>query len=174
MPEVDQKLIDNFSFLISIVDPNLSKKALTFLLGGNIGTGPSFKEIGGRGIALTITIFFLIILFNWDKVIVDMKLITVWLYLNFKSLIIFLPTVGVTDKKTQSDLSIISWLFLDIIIFLNFFFKFLAIFLFLDEIIICLYFIFDLLIPKITDEAIFPVPIKPNFTPLRSLKKNPT
>jgi hypothetical protein len=58
MPEVDQKLIDNFSFLISTVDPNLSKKALTFLLGGQIGTGPSFKEIGGNGIALTISIFF--------------------------------------------------------------------------------------------------------------------
>jgi hypothetical protein len=58
MPEVDQKLIDSFSFLISTVDPNLSKKALTFLLGGQIGTGPSFNEIGGKGIALTISIFF--------------------------------------------------------------------------------------------------------------------
>jgi len=35
MPDVDQKLVDNFSFLISIVDPNLSKKAFTCLLGGH-------------------------------------------------------------------------------------------------------------------------------------------
>jgi hypothetical protein len=64
MPEVDQKLIDNFSFLISTVEPILSKKALTFLLGGQMGTGPSLKEIGGKGIALTISIFFLIIFFS--------------------------------------------------------------------------------------------------------------
>src|SRR5210317_872212 len=108
MPEVDQKLIDNFSFLISTVEPSLSKKALTFLLGGQIGTGPSFKEIGGNGIALTISTFSLIIFFNSDNVIVEIKLITFWFFLNFKSLIIFSPTEGVTDKKTQFDLSTIS------------------------------------------------------------------
>jgi hypothetical protein len=64
MPEVDQKLIDNFSFLISTVEPSLSKKALTFLLGGQMGTGPSLREIGGNGMALTISIFFLIIFFS--------------------------------------------------------------------------------------------------------------
>ena len=55
MPDVDQKLIDNFSFLISIVVPILLKKVLTFLFGGQIGTGPFFKDIGGKGIALTIS-----------------------------------------------------------------------------------------------------------------------
>ena len=72
-----QKLIDNFSFLISIVDPILLKKFFTFLLGGKIGTGPFFREIGGRGIALVIFVFTLIIFFNSDKVIVEMKLIIV-------------------------------------------------------------------------------------------------
>ena len=47
--------------------------------------------------------------------------------------------------------------------FLNFFFKFFAIFLFLDEIIIFLKFILDVQIPVITDDAILPVPIKPKF-----------
>ena len=64
MPEVDQKFIDDFSFLISTVVPKLLKNALTFVLGGQIGTGPYFKEIGGRGIALTICAFTLIALFN--------------------------------------------------------------------------------------------------------------
>ena len=175
MPEVDQKLMDNFSFLISTVDPNLSKKALTFLLGGHIGTGPSFNEIGGKGIALTISIFFLIIFFNWDKVIVEMKLITFWFDRNFKSLIIFLPTSGVMDKKTQSELSITFWLFLDITILLNFFFNLSDIFLFLGEINIFLYLILELHMPKITDEAILPVPINPIFMKIliSEIKKNP-
>ena len=43
--------------------------------------------------------------------------------LNFKSLIIFSPTEGVTDKKIQSHVLTISWLSLLIVIFLNFFFK---------------------------------------------------
>ena len=46
MPEVDQKFIDDFSFLISTVVPKLLKNALTFELGGQIGTGPFFNEIG--------------------------------------------------------------------------------------------------------------------------------
>ena len=83
--------------------------------------------------------------------------------LKLKSLIIFSPTEGVTDKKTQSELSIIYWLLLLIITFLNFFFKFKEILLFLFEIIIFLNFIFELQIPVITDDAILPVPIKPNF-----------
>ena len=111
MPEVAQKLIDDFSFLISIVEPSLSKKALTFLLGGHIGIGPSFNETGGSGIALTIVIFLPIIFFNCASVIVDIKLITIWLDLKFKSFIIFWPTSGVTDKNTQLELSITSWLF---------------------------------------------------------------
>jgi hypothetical protein len=52
MPDVDQKLIDNFSFLISTDVPNLSKKDLIFLFGGQIGTGPFLRDIGGKGIAL--------------------------------------------------------------------------------------------------------------------------
>ena len=58
-------------------------------MGGQIGTGPFFNEIGGKGIALIIFAFTLIAFFNWDKVIVDIKLIIVWVDLNFKSLIIF-------------------------------------------------------------------------------------
>ena len=77
MPEVDQKLIDSFSFLISIVVPILSKKLLTFLLGGQIGTGPFLRDIGGSGIALTIFDFTFIIFLSSEIVIVEIKLITV-------------------------------------------------------------------------------------------------
>jgi len=138
MPEVDQKFIDNFSFLISTVVPKLLKNALTFEFGGQIGTGPFFNEIGGSGIALTIFAFTLTAFFNWDKVIVEIKLTTVWVDLNFKSLIIFSPTVGVTDKNTQLDWFKICLLFLAITIFLNFFFKRSTIYLFLGEITIFL------------------------------------
>ena len=62
---MDQKLIDNFSFLISTVVPTLSKNAFTFLLGGHIGTGPFFNDMGGNGIALTIFALTLIAFFNW-------------------------------------------------------------------------------------------------------------
>ena len=88
-----------------------------------MGIGPFFNDIGGNGIALTIFALTLIIFFNWDKVIVEIKLITVWVDLNFKSLIILFPIVGVIDKNTQSHLSTISWLSLAIITFLNFCFK---------------------------------------------------
>ena len=54
MPDVDQKLIKDFSFFISTVVPILLKKSFTFLLGGQIGTGPFFKDMGGNGIALII------------------------------------------------------------------------------------------------------------------------
>ncbi len=77
MPDVDQKLIDNFSFLISIVVPILLKNILTFLFGGQIGTGPFFKDIGGKGIALTMLDLTLIIFFNSERVIVEIKLIIV-------------------------------------------------------------------------------------------------
>ena len=40
--------------------PILLKKSFTFLLGGQIGTGPFFKDIGGNGIALIIFAFTLI------------------------------------------------------------------------------------------------------------------
>ena len=141
----------------------MSKKLLTFLFGGQIGTGPLPIDIGGKGIALTIFALTFIAFFNWGKVIVEIKLIIVCVDLNFKSLIILSPTVGVTDKKTHSHLSTICWLFLAIIIFLNFCFKFLAILLFLGEIIILLNKILDVQIPVITDDAILPVPINPHF-----------
>ena len=57
--------------------PILLKKSLTFLLGGQIGIGPFFKEIGGNGMALIILTLTLIAFLSCDKVIVDMKLITV-------------------------------------------------------------------------------------------------
>jgi len=60
-------LIDNFSFFISTVEPILSKKFFTFLFGGQIGTGPFFKDIGGNGIALTISDFTLIIFFSSES-----------------------------------------------------------------------------------------------------------
>ena len=72
-----------------------------------MGTGPFFKDIGGNGIALTILAFTLITFFNLDKVIVEIKLIIVCVDLNFNSLIILSPTVGVTYKNTQSHLSTI-------------------------------------------------------------------
>ena len=127
MPEVTQKLIEDFSFLISIVVPKWLKNFLTLIFGGQIGTGPFFREIGGKGIALTIFAFTLIAFFNCDNVIVEIKLIIVCLGLNSKFLIIFSPTLGVTDKKTQSDWSIICWLLLAMVILLNFAFKLLAI-----------------------------------------------
>ena len=77
MPDVAQKLIDNFSFLISIVVPILSKKFFTLLLGGQIGIGPFFNAIGGKGIALTNFTLTLIAYFNCDRFIVEIKLITV-------------------------------------------------------------------------------------------------
>jgi len=50
-----------------------------------------------------------------------------------------------------------------ILILENFFFKILALFLFLGERIIPLMFIFALKIHSTTEVAIFPMPIKPNF-----------
>ena len=50
-----------------------------------------------------------------------------------------------------------------IVYFLNFFLRLLAISLLRGEIKILEKDIFELQIPVITDEAIFPVPIKPNF-----------
>lgn len=76
---------------------------------------------------------------------------------------IFSPTFGVTDKKIQLHLFTISWLFFTIIIFINFFFSFCDINLFLAEINIRLKDISDLQIPVITDDAILPVPINPKF-----------
>lgn len=114
--------------------------------------------------ALTILPLIFIIFFSSDNVIVEIKLTIVCLGLKFKFLIIFFPTDGVTDKKTQSELSIIYWLLLLIVIFLNFFFNLKEIWLFLFEIKIFLNLIFDLQIPSITDEAILPVPINPNLT----------
>ena len=40
------------------------EKSLTWLSGGQIGTGPFPNEIGGNGMALTIFAFFLTIFFN--------------------------------------------------------------------------------------------------------------
>ena len=57
--------------------PILSKNSLTFLLGGQIGIGPFFIEMGGKGIALIIFALTLIAFFNSDKVIVEIKLIIV-------------------------------------------------------------------------------------------------
>ena len=113
--------MDDFSFLISTVVPSWLKNFPTFEFGGQIGTGPFFKDIGGKGIALIILALTFIACFNWDKVIVEIKLITVWLDLNFNSLIILFPTVGVTAKKIQSQLSIISWLSFATETFLYFF-----------------------------------------------------
>ena len=50
--------------------PILLKKFFTLLLGGQIGIGPFFKDIGGSGIALTISAFTLIAFFNCLNVIV--------------------------------------------------------------------------------------------------------
>ena len=44
------------------------------MFGGQIGTGPFFKDIGGNGIALTIFALTLIIFFNLEIVIVEIKL----------------------------------------------------------------------------------------------------
>ena len=71
--------MDDFSFLISTVVPSWLKNFLTFRFGGQIGTGPFFKDIGGKGMALIILAFTFIAFFNWDKVIVEMKLIIIWL-----------------------------------------------------------------------------------------------
>jgi len=118
--------------------PILLKNFFTCLFGGQTGTGPFFIEIGGKGIALTIFALTLIAFFNSNNVIVEIKLIIVWLDLNLRFLIIFSPTEGVIDKKTQLQLSTISWLFLAIIIFLNFLLRFLAIILLRGEIKILL------------------------------------
>ena len=69
MPEVVQKLIEDFSFLISTVVPKLLKNFLTLIFGGQTGTGPFFKEIGGKGIALTILALTFIAFFNCDNAV---------------------------------------------------------------------------------------------------------
>ena len=69
MPEVVQKLIEDFSFLISTVVPKWLKNFLTLIFGGQIGTGPFFNEIGGKGIALTIFAFTFIAFFNCDNAV---------------------------------------------------------------------------------------------------------
>ena len=129
------------------------------MFGGNSGTGPFLNEIGGSGMALAIVAFTFIAFFNCGSVIVEIKLTIVWLDLNFKFLMIFWPTVCVTAKKIQLQELTISWLFFAIETFLNFFFSFFAIFLFLGDNIIFLKDILDLHIPVTTDEVIFPVPI---------------
>ena len=128
-----------------------------------MGIGPFFNDIGGSGIALTMSAFTFTIFFNLWIVIVDIKLIIVWLDRNFKSFIILSPTVGVTARKTQLHLSIICWFIFSITIFLYFFFSLLETFLFLKEIYILSILMDDLNIPVITDDAILPVPINPNF-----------
>ena len=125
--------------------------------------GPAFMEIGGKGIALTIVFFTFIIFLSSGIVIVEIKLTIIWLDLNFKFLIMALPTSGVTAKKIQLQFSIIFWFDFSTTILLNFFFKFLEILLFREEIQIFLNEIFDLKIPEMTDDVIFPVPIKPKF-----------
>ena len=128
-----------------------------------MGMGPFFKDIGGKGMALTILALTLIFFFNWAKVIVDIKLIIIWVDLNFKSPIIFSPIFGVIDKNTQLHEFIISWLFFAIITFLNFLLNSWAIILFRGDTTIFLNGIFELQIPVMTDDAILPVPTKPKF-----------
>ena len=106
--DVAQKLSEEFSFLISIVVPSLSKKFLTFLFGGKIGTGPFLNDIGGKGIALTIVAFTLMYLFKSSIFIVEIKLTIICFFLKLNFFIILFPTFGVTAKNTQSDLLIIS------------------------------------------------------------------
>ena len=115
-PTVGEKIIKTLKFksnqiiisFISTVVPSLLKKFFNVLFGGKTGTGPFLNDIGGRGIALKIFAFTLINFFNLGKVIVEIKLIIIWLDLNFNVLIIFSPTVGVTARKIQSQLLIIS------------------------------------------------------------------
>ena len=128
-----------------------------------MGTGPFPIEIGGKGIALTILVFFFINFFNWANLIVDIKLIIFWLDLNFNLGIILSPTFGVIAKKTQLDLSITSWLVFAIETFLNFLLNFNALPLFLGETKIFLNEILDPQIPFTTATVILPVPINPNF-----------
>ena len=106
--------------------------------------GPFFNEIGGSGIALTIFALTLIAFFNCAKVMVDIKLITVWLDLNLRPLIIYFPIDGVIDKKIQLQLFTISWLFLAIMTFLNLSLSLFAIDLLRADIIILVKGIFEL------------------------------
>jgi hypothetical protein len=62
-----------FHSLISTVVPILSKKLLTFLLGGQIGTGPFLNEIGGKGIAFKIFAFTLWLFLTEINDIVEYK-----------------------------------------------------------------------------------------------------
>ena len=94
---------------------------------------------------------------------VEIKLMIVWFDLNFNFLIIWFPTVGVTAKKTQLQLSTICWLVFAIETFLNFLLNFNALLLFLGETKIFLNAIFDPQIPFTTATVILPVPINPNF-----------
>ena len=62
---------------MTILCPILSKKLLTSLFDGKIGTGPFPSEIGGKGIALTIFAFTFINFLRSFNLIVDIKLIII-------------------------------------------------------------------------------------------------
>ena len=100
----------------------LLKNFVTLVFLGNKGIGPFIIDIGGKGIALTIVAFLFVSIFNSFNFIVDIKLIIVLFFLNFKFFKIFFPTFGVIAKNIQSELFIINWLSDDIFIFLLFFF----------------------------------------------------
>ena len=90
--------------------PKCLKIFFANLLGGQIIIGPFLISIGGKGIALTIFLLF-IIFFNLIKLIVDIRLI-IFLCFGKESLCkILFPTFGVIPKKITEDLSIIFWLF---------------------------------------------------------------
>ena len=87
--------------------PKCLKIFFANLLGGQIIIGPFLISIGGKGIALTIFLLF-IIFFNLIKLIVDIRLI-IFLCFEKESLCkILFPTFGVIPKKITEDLSIIS------------------------------------------------------------------
>ena len=60
-----------------MVVPILLKNSLTFLFGGQIGTGPFFNDIGGKGMALTIFALTLIVFLSSAKLMVEIKLMIV-------------------------------------------------------------------------------------------------
>ena len=69
--------------------------------------GPFLISIGGRGVALTILLFF-VNFFSLSTLIVDIKLMIFLVFVNFNLDKILSPTSGVMPKKIIEDLSIIS------------------------------------------------------------------
>ena len=105
-------IVKIFNSFYNIKDVNLAsyRKLGLFVLIASIPAiiiGPFLISIGGKGVALAIFLF-LVILLSLSKLIVEIRLIIFLFFENFNLGNILLPTLGVTPNNITEDLSIIS------------------------------------------------------------------